>query len=205
MQQICIEAYAFEELGDKAKEKARQWWREGGLDYEWWDCLYGDFVAVGSILGIEIRQINDPPYPSIFFSGFCSQGDGACFGGDYSYSRMAHTKIRSYAPQDEELHTIADDLLGIQKANGYLLSASTKHRGNYSHSGCMEVSVCRNDLDVSADTEEELTRLLRLFADWMYDRLEKEYYWLISDESVDSTIIANEYLFAADGSRSVVL
>lgn len=47
MREIIVKLYQFDELSDKAKEKARDWWREGGLDYEWWDCIYEDAERIG--------------------------------------------------------------------------------------------------------------------------------------------------------------
>jgi hypothetical protein len=42
-----IEIYDFKELSEKAKEKARDWYREGALDYEWWDHIYEDAKNIG--------------------------------------------------------------------------------------------------------------------------------------------------------------
>jgi hypothetical protein len=47
MRTIEITAYKFDELSDNAKEKARKWWRDGGLDYEWWQFIYEDAEAIG--------------------------------------------------------------------------------------------------------------------------------------------------------------
>src|SRR5580698_5929938 len=44
---ITRELYTFEELSDAAKEKARNWFREGALDYDWWEYLYEDAAAIG--------------------------------------------------------------------------------------------------------------------------------------------------------------
>ena len=207
-QRVVIEAFKFDELSEEAKEKARDWWRVGGLDYEWWDIMYEDFLQVAVMLGIEINSRNNSP--TIFFSGFCSQGDGACFEGSYSYTRMAHRKVREYAPQDTDLHEIADGLLELQKANGYKIEAHMNQSGYYSHSGCMQVEVRRDryhhlDGVFTDDDEEEVVTLMRGFADWMYSMLEKEHDWLNSDQTVDSNITCNDYLFTADGSRSAYL
>lgn len=215
-QQITIEAYGFSELSEKAKEKARDGWRAGGLDYEWRDASYQDFLQIAKILGIEINSRNQTcrstngkdwvdTSPCIYFSGFSSQGDGASFEGSYSYAKMVHKKIRKYAPKDEELHYIADALFEVQKVNGYLLTADSKHSGHYSHSGCMQVRVLKDGDYTDDEAEQEVTRLMRRFADWMYEMLEKEYDYITSDEQVDDTISANEYLFTSDGDRSVVL
>lgn len=205
-----ITAYRFNELSEKAKEKAREWWRDGAFDYEWWDFLFDDFVAVAEILGIEIGTQENGKHKerTIFFSGFSSQGSGACFVGDYSYSKMAHKKIRQYAPNDERLHAIADELFAIQKKVGYSARACMTHRGRYSHEYCMEVSVecCEHYLQpVFSEVEARITMLMRDFARWMYSMLESEYWWRMADEQVDDNIICNEYLFDANGERSVIL
>lgn len=213
-QQVTITAYEFNELSEKAKEKARDWWRNGDLNYEWWDVSYQDFLQVAKILGIKINLRDQKcvmegsgktwvdTSPAIYFSGFSSQGDGACFEGSYLYAKMAHEKIRKYAPQDTELHDIADKLFAVQKANSYQLAACIKHQGHYYHPGCMDVDVDRDGYDFDG---HEVVILMRRFADWMYNMLRKEYDYVNSDEQVDDTIICNEYLFTVDGNRSVFL
>lgn len=42
-----ITLYKFSELKDRAKERARDWYREGALDYEWWESTYEDAANVG--------------------------------------------------------------------------------------------------------------------------------------------------------------
>lgn len=44
---VCQEVYKFEELTDKAKEKARDWYREGEPRYDWWDSIYDDAKTIG--------------------------------------------------------------------------------------------------------------------------------------------------------------
>jgi uncharacterized membrane protein len=52
--------YTFEELSDKAKEKARDWWREGALDIDWWESTYEDAENIGlKITGFDIGRGND--------------------------------------------------------------------------------------------------------------------------------------------------
>lgn len=52
--------------------------------------------------------------------------------------------IREYAPQDTELHRIADALQAIQRRNFYQLRADASHRGHYYHEYCMAISVERD-------------------------------------------------------------
>lgn len=39
--------YQYDELSEKAKAKARDWYREDALDYEWWDSIYEDAFRAG--------------------------------------------------------------------------------------------------------------------------------------------------------------
>ena len=47
MRTIEVKILTFNELSEKAKENARDWWRDGGLDYEWWDFIYDDAESIG--------------------------------------------------------------------------------------------------------------------------------------------------------------
>jgi hypothetical protein len=82
--------------------------------------------------------------PHIFFRGFWSQGDGACFEGRYAYARRASAAIRRHAPLDVELHRIVDRLQAVQRRNFYQLSAEARHRGHDCHVGCMAITVERD-------------------------------------------------------------
>ena len=37
---IQTTVYQFDELSEDAREKAREWYREGALDYEWYGCVF---------------------------------------------------------------------------------------------------------------------------------------------------------------------
>lgn len=202
--------YKFEELTDAAKEKAREWWRRledfKPLDTE----LYDDFETVAKILGIDFERKAVPLYgggtrykPTIYWSGFNSPGDGACFEGSYSYAKGSVAKIKEYAPQDEKLHAIAQGLADVQRLNFYKLGATVKHRGHYYHEHSNTIDVYNVDddsRDVSESAQEEIADKLRDFMRWMYAQLKAEYEYRMSDEQVDDSIIANEYEFEEDGS-----
>lgn len=197
-----ITIFKFSELSEKAKETARQWYREGAFDFEWWDFVYEDAITCAAILGIEIEAKN------IQFSGFWSQGDGASFTGKYAYAKDAHNLIRQHAPQDETLARIADGLLEAQrKANYKLVSKISIHRGGYCHSHMMDfdtyVALANGDESAASDEQElAIKTAMRGFADWLYRQLEKEYDWRNADEQVDESIEANEYEFLENGARA---
>jgi hypothetical protein len=197
--------FTFDELSDKAKEKARDWYREDTP----FDNDFYDFKRVAEILGVTLATESIPLMngetrraPSIYCSGFWSQGDGACFEGSYSYKPGASKTIRDYAPQDTDLHCIADELQAVQRRYFYKLTASCSHSGHYYHSGCMSVNVDLDDsyASVSGADEDEIIGALRSLADWLYRQLKSEYEYQNSDEVIDENIRANEYEFEEDGS-----
>jgi hypothetical protein len=52
-----VTVYEFDELSSKAKDRARAWFREGGLDYEWWDSTYEDAANIGlKLTGFDLGQ-----------------------------------------------------------------------------------------------------------------------------------------------------
>ena len=197
--------FKYEELDDRAKDKAKDWYRQFVFaDSCDWEFVFEGAVQAADILGIYIDHRRGSRERAIYFSGFWSQGDGACFEGAYRYAKGATKKIREYAPQDTELHRIADELQDIQRRNFYKLCARMVHSGRYSHSGCMDVSVWHYDdqyRDIG-DAEDDIAQLMRDFADWIYSRLEKEYEYQCSDSVVEESIIANEYEFYDDGRRA---
>ena len=206
MQTITI--YNFDELSDEAKQTAIDsnclW---SVQDFEWQDSSYEAFAEVAELFGLDIRQTRKSLSsggfrydPTIYFSGFASQGDGACFEGVYSYKKGALDSTKKAFPGDSELLRIVQDLQTLQQRNFYQLTAAAKHRGCYNHSGCMDITVSRADgKAVSDDDEESLKQLLRDFADWIYSNLEKEYDYLTNDEVVAESLRANEVEFTEDG------
>lgn len=210
--------YTYAELSDKAKEKARDAYREGHLDYEWWDSVYEDAVDMAAEIGIEIGTRRGGKQPAIFFSGFSSQGDGACFEGTYRYKKGALKALQSAAPAghrdpetgqwveqeaNKELHRICRDLQEIQRPFLYKLQATVKQSGHYNHSGCTDIEVTHADdmyRDIG-DAEDGIKQALRDFMDWIYARLEAEYDYLNSDKAIEEAIEANECEFLESGTR----
>lgn len=185
--------FLFDELDDKAKQKAREWWCSDGLDYEWWENVYEDAITIGKKLGIEIEHV--------LFSGFSSQGDGACFEGRYEYRKGWRKDLEAFAPKDIKLFEIGTSLQALQKRHFYKLFANVKHNGHYYHSKCtyIDIDAGMDGNIVSIEDQDELCDLLREFMDWIYRRLESEYDYLTSDESVEESIRINEYRFDENG------
>jgi hypothetical protein len=47
MRTAQINYYNFNELSDRAKDTARDWWRQHALDYGWWESIYEDAAQIG--------------------------------------------------------------------------------------------------------------------------------------------------------------
>ena len=203
--------YGIDELSDEGKEAARSWYREAGLHDDWYDFVYDDFETVCRILGVTLRTspvklfgggTRDKPH--IFFRGFWSQSEGACLEGSYSHARGAAKGIRAHAPQDMELHRIADELQAVQRRNFYQLHASIRQRGPYCHENSMTIEVERDSptwQPMTDGAEDAVTEAVRDLARWLYRRLEAEYEHQTSDAAVDEIITINEWSFTATGKR----
>jgi hypothetical protein len=208
---ICTTVYQFPELTDAAKEKARSWYREAAVTDDWWDAVYDDFERICAILGVSLKtrpvQLmggGTRARPCLWFSGFSSQGDGACYEATVRHAKGSAREIRTYAPQDQALHSITDRLQEAQRRNFYQLSANVTHRGRYYHEYCMTIDVTRDSPTGQAPaegSEEIVVEALRDLARWLYRQLEAEYDHLTSDEAVDEGIIINEYTFTDGGRR----
>ena len=208
---ICTTVYQFPELSDGAKEKARSWYRELGPHDDWWDAVYEDFARVCEILGIRLKTRavrlmggGTRQKPCVWFSGFCSQGDGASYEGHLSHAKDSAKRIRDYAPQDPTLHGIADRLQAVQRRNFYQLTAEATHRGRYNHQYCMIIEVARDSptgREPTNDSEDTVIEAMRDLARWLYRQLEAEHDHLTSDDAIEDGIIANAYTFTEAGRR----
>lgn len=201
--------YQYEELSDKAKEKARDWYRDGNLDYEWWDCVFEYTNIIATALGFDLETKRDNP--AIYFSGFYSQGDGACFAGTYSAENVKPADFHAHVGETESnkpIRKIAEGFFTFAKEHPSFY-AKLAHTGRYSHEHSVlydcyeEVETEEGTEDkITVETEEEFTSLCRTFMCWIYRELEEAHDWLQADEQIEASIIANEYEFTEEGRRA---
>ena len=179
-------------------------YRDINTDYDWWESTYDDFHATMQQIGIEVDEM--------YFRGFWSQGDGACFDGTV---HEWHKFLPSVDPDYNNPVLIAH-------ASAFF-TFSCKHQGHYYHERSVsydadlplpESSIDMDfaeqyspypldDLRTSAwlavlnryDSAGLETCLREAFTGHMqnlYDMLETEYDYLTSDEVVWETIVAND-------------
>ena len=175
-----ITVYDIEELTGKARERALDWLREG-LDYEWYDFVFEDAKKCASILGIEIDNI--------YFSGFYSQGDGACFNGRFSYAKGWKKALKAYAPIDTELLRIGQELQKIQKPFLYGLSGAIDCNERWKTTNAV-FHWHENNMP-----DDDLSQVFTDLASWIYKNLQTEYEYLTSEECLIENAKANGYAF----------
>lgn len=200
------EVFRFSELRDAAKQRACQWYREHGMHHTWWEFVYEDAKTVFALCGIEIESIQ--------FTGFWSQGDGACFAGTWRADRVQPGKVQEHAPEDAELHRIAAEFERIAAAHP-TMSFVVKHTGRYCHEYETEFEF-EDDEDPYHDVvygsaefdtigahlagvEKELKEAARSAMRWIYDTLEAEYEYQVSEEAVGEAAGLNGWEFTEDG------
>jgi hypothetical protein len=159
--------YQFKELSDEAKEKAREWYRDGALDYEWWDFTYLDAADIG----LKITE--------------------------FDLDRNRHAKGNFTESAEDVAKAIKEnhgpDCETYKTAQAYLVElAAVKTEAEKD-----EDYNTGDDLDTDDIDREFLHSLLEDYS----IMLQHEYEYLLSDESVDETIMANEYTFTEEGKR----
>lgn len=209
--------FKFEELSDKAKEKARDWWRETENElfgHEYPNFMTEDWVSVGEALGFTFKMHKVIPYggekfaryePNIWWS-MHTQGSGVCFEGSYQHKKGGAWKaLKKHAPQDEKLAEIAANLDNLQRLNtwgvGAKITAGDRHY-THEHSVDIELVRVRAGSELPIKNEDEFKEAFRDLMRWMRDSLNAEYTHRMSDESVDESMDCNGYEFTEDGKRA---
>ncbi len=166
MRIIETKVYTFDELNDKAKEKARDWYRKGALDYDWWDSTYEDAERVG----LKITSFD--------------LGRSERITGEFIGSALETVdKIKT----EHGVHCET-----FQTAMRYEPSLRE------TFAKCQSDPHQEDDDAYCGAAHEFLVDLLEDYRILLTHEME----YLLSDESVDETIRANEYEFLESGKRA---
>lgn len=201
MRNIIVTLYKLAELSDAAKGKAREWYRSVIASDTFWSeyTINQDAPEVLGMLGYGDVSIS--------YSGFSSQGDGASFTANWSASECKlPAVVKAYAPNDLELHSIAEKL-AVLAANhpGMSVELVRDRHSRYSHEMTVGYDFTFGlDFDdgvstVLSDAEEEFKKLSRRLMQWIYKALERDYDHANSIESIDEGIEANGHEFDING------
>jgi hypothetical protein len=170
---IRTKVYKFNELSQEAKETAIEHFADINLS-DWFDMTLDE----------EVRKLKELGFdnPKIYFSGFASQGDGACFTCyNVDFRVFMNGKYKDYSTA---------------------LSCSITHNYRYFFATSTTVHLDIDD-NVSEEIYNEIEEAVKdereRLGNEIYRTLEKEYDYLTSEASIIETIEANEYEFTKDG------
>ena len=122
----------FDSLPSNVRDSILDKHRDTNCHHDWWDCTYDDFVNEMYDQGILVERM--------YFSGFWSQGDGACFEG----------KVNNWG---KFLSSCGyDNLIYVKHAEDFW-HFRVQHSGHYYHENCTDF-VFDLELPNSPDDEE---------------------------------------------------
>jgi len=215
--------FEFDELSDKAKERARDKFREHHLDYNWWEYVYDEASTTAELFGMEIgkreegRGARTVYSPDIYFSGFYTQGSGACWNGSIYAEKLAGAveRVKQAMGEDDilvDLARQAEDLFAaIAAVHAFNRLCSDEADRDWSEVEIgMRLAVRGNARNwwtsvddsegrLSPEIEKAADKLVDAFGDWIYSQLEAEYEYQMDDEQIDAAIEAAGLSFDADG------
>ena len=216
MRIIETKVYTFDELSDRAKEKARDWYRETSAgDNFWAEPVTENFVEVLKACGFDIATIQGRrSEPAIYWE---LNPDNAGFDASWRASDVNVDPIIADRPvtyKDSEgkeqrcegnaqLVSILERIkkLAHDRRNAYG-SVSVSHRGTDIGETEWTDESCDNlECDCAARANEFRDIAIDL-ADYLARALSAEYENQNSDETISETILANEYEFTEDGERA---
>lgn len=184
-------------------EEVIEKYREINVDFDgWWNDVYEQFHERMYKVGIHVEDIA--------FSGFWSQGDGACFSGHV-------TNINLFMREHDLDTTYTMTAKLVNETDAAVNISSSFSHGRYCHehtadinlevdrfkdwidgahnSELQEAVVDALDAELESEYEGFETDCAEIFRDYMrelYKELENEYDNLTSDEAVIEAIVAND-------------
>jgi hypothetical protein len=222
---ITTTVYTYDELSEEAQAKARDWFREGSAGDDFWsEHVTDDFKDVLKAAGfaLDSRHGRD----ALYWSGFWSQGSGACFSAtwradDVNVAALLKDRPVFYADRDGEPQTCPSNAALVpllERAQNlaveYPRGSGTITGNDRGHTTRCDDACADRDSDLGdnepdwtdSDKDDALAHdlgdLARNLANYFYRSLEREYEYQHSDEIVAENITANEYEFTEEGARA---
>ena len=196
MRTIETTVYKLNELSESSQAVAYQQWCEGACDQFDYDFMKDDIIELGNCIGINIDEF--------LYSGFHSQGDGACITGDYEYNPNWKAKLAGYAPLDETMYDLGEALEVINKWSESF-SVNITHSGRYYHENSVDFECSYDDCETDVEVAERtlackvVGNILREFMKYSYTLLENDYEYSMSEQAFIDCDRGNEYEYYSDG------
>ena len=213
---VEVTLYQFDELNEKAKERASNNYCEHWMNHEWWDCTYDMMKEDGLKQGFNIKDIR--------FSGFWSQGDGASWAGAVNVKDWIMSKPTTYQEHPTTQIVLAlidegwiDNIVPVTFSAGHYCHEYKMSIGDIEHYYRLEEDVvmqfgmfkgaqvgelikivdCAGGMlyDMSKEIEEDC----RAFARTIYRELEADYYAQTTEEAIAEMYAINDVWFDETG------
>lgn len=191
MKEVKINAYMANELPEKIKLSLLQTYHEINLSYDWSQPIIEGFNEDLDEYGITAE---------VFFTGFWSPGDGACFVTDTVDTDKLIRKLY------EKGYDIPEDCLLYSKDLSVMIQKCASSSANrYSHENTIEAYVHNENQEFPIKPmlvlENTLTEWAREVSRELYSKLENYYIELTTDEAIMNTLMDedNQYLFTQSG------
>jgi len=172
MKTKTINLYQFDELSDDAKQKAITDNRGINVSYDWWHSIYDDAEAIG----LKITEFD--LYRNLIDEGYAVRVNRHCTGHEMSNANTLTIaqKIKNNHGFDTPTYKLAEQYI-------------------------KDYAALDDDIDdeVFFDLEREFIKDL---CEEYSIFLQKECEWLMSEEAIVDSLMANEYEFLEDGSRA---
>lgn len=189
-----IKIYKFEELSKEAKEKAIENQRnnEGYLDYQWFDYLHEGFIEELNTMGVDCEGFEWDLYRSRDF-----KAEELNVTDNQKLLKSAGlTKwliINELRADKTEIYDIGLDEYG--KAD---VEFEQKEDYDYEQWSDEEYSDREKEAE---EIEDKITEFIKEKFKKFWERLNKDYSYLLSDEGIKNDLEANDYEFNEDGTR----
>jgi hypothetical protein len=157
--------YKFNELSDEAKEKAVSKLYDINVNHDWWEDEFACFKDGLKQKGVTVKNI--------YFTGFSSQGDGACF-------------------TTEKIHCENITYWVYQSGRYY-------HENTMKLEYEIENGVTDEEFNLLKEKAESFLEDCKEQARELYRDLESTYNYLTSEAAIIETIEANDYEFTEEG------
>lgn len=165
-------------------------------DTEWYEYTITEFTN-----DIEAKGFYSC-YDQVNFSGFHSQGDGACFDADIN--------ILALLKSNKKLTDFRNVVRNIKSENIHRGAYLTRDNTRYSHECSYSLDNIEYYNGLSRVTQKELMELEEYISNYyqdlcieLYDKLRVEYEYLTSKEVIKESLSVNNYLFNEVGEMHI--
>ena len=177
--QVQITLFTFDELSKESQQKLIEGFRQ---DYDPdYSHIYYDFINdMSEQYGADI-SVDD-----IQWSGFWSQGDGACFTCDFD-EEVIFPILKERSLTGDQVQCLEELGVEVQSAQSIRCGPSNFYSHENTVTGDLLFSVPDGkefDVEIVNDLESEFTTIIRESCKDLYRRLEDEYDHTTSDEAI---------------------